>query len=251
MEKQRMEMFMNYEDEEEDEYDEEYKEQCRQMTDEEIERHIGLEKELVKRLSKKWNGAQIIESLKYKLKEYESRYGVFDENKNRHGDKELAILQKVVEDGEVAESMQPSEQATVNILQHGLRDYIDFALDELGRHARVVRTVTDDEGFTWSRQGDASYNPGLKCSTAENAVGNDMDKKSPPKPFTEVGCRLTEFGEDAWWFTDPAPGGKHFSEVEKRRLFDNAAALTLQDPVSKPAPMFDSSQRPAERFSLI
>eukprot|EP00435_Cladocopium_sp_Y103_P011788 s1351_g3.t1 len=35
---------MNYEDEEEDEYDEEYKEQFRQMTDEEIERHIGLEK---------------------------------------------------------------------------------------------------------------------------------------------------------------------------------------------------------------
>ena len=44
MEKQRMEMFMDYEDEEEDEYDEEYKEQFRQMTDEEIERHIGLEK---------------------------------------------------------------------------------------------------------------------------------------------------------------------------------------------------------------
>ena len=44
LEKQRMEMFMNYEDEDEEEYDEEYKEQFRQMTDEEIERHIGLEK---------------------------------------------------------------------------------------------------------------------------------------------------------------------------------------------------------------
>ena len=44
MEKQRMEMFMNYEDEEEDDFDELYKEQFRQMTDEEIERHIGLEK---------------------------------------------------------------------------------------------------------------------------------------------------------------------------------------------------------------
>ena len=41
MEKQRMDMFMNYEDEEE--YDEEYKEQFRKMTDEEIEIHIGLE----------------------------------------------------------------------------------------------------------------------------------------------------------------------------------------------------------------
>ena len=39
-----MEFFMNYEDEGEEEYDEEYKEQFRQMTDEEIERHIGLEK---------------------------------------------------------------------------------------------------------------------------------------------------------------------------------------------------------------
>jgi hypothetical protein len=44
MEKQRMEMFMNYEDEEEETFDEEYKEQFRQMTDEEIERHTGLEK---------------------------------------------------------------------------------------------------------------------------------------------------------------------------------------------------------------
>ena len=44
MEKQRMEMFLENEDEEEDEYDEEYKEQFRQMTDEEIKRYIGLEK---------------------------------------------------------------------------------------------------------------------------------------------------------------------------------------------------------------
>ena len=44
MERQRMEMFMQHEDEEEDDFDEEYKEQFRQMTDEEIERHISLEK---------------------------------------------------------------------------------------------------------------------------------------------------------------------------------------------------------------
>ena len=43
MEKQRMEMFMNFEDEDGEEYDEEYKEQFGKMTDEEIERHIGLE----------------------------------------------------------------------------------------------------------------------------------------------------------------------------------------------------------------
>ena len=44
IEKQRIEMFMNFEDEDEEEYNEEYKEQFRQMTDKEIERHIGLEK---------------------------------------------------------------------------------------------------------------------------------------------------------------------------------------------------------------
>ena len=46
MEKQRMGMFMDFEDEDGEEYDEEYKEQeqFRKMTDEEIERHIGLEK---------------------------------------------------------------------------------------------------------------------------------------------------------------------------------------------------------------
>ena len=44
MEKQRMEMFLENEDEDGEEYDEEYKEQFKKMTDEEIERHIGLEK---------------------------------------------------------------------------------------------------------------------------------------------------------------------------------------------------------------
>ena len=44
MEKQRMEMFMNFEDEDNEDFDKEYKEQFRKMTDEEIERHIGLER---------------------------------------------------------------------------------------------------------------------------------------------------------------------------------------------------------------
>ena len=44
LEKQRMEMFFQIDDDDEEEYDEEYKEQFRNMTDEEIERHIGLER---------------------------------------------------------------------------------------------------------------------------------------------------------------------------------------------------------------
>ena len=45
MEKQRMKWFLNFEDEDdEDDYEDEYKEQFRNMTDEEIERHIGLER---------------------------------------------------------------------------------------------------------------------------------------------------------------------------------------------------------------
>ena len=44
MEKQRMEMFCQEDFDDEEEYDEEYKEQFRNMTDEEIERHIGLER---------------------------------------------------------------------------------------------------------------------------------------------------------------------------------------------------------------
>ena len=35
---------LNYEDEEEDQHNQEYKKQSRGMTDEQIERHIGLEK---------------------------------------------------------------------------------------------------------------------------------------------------------------------------------------------------------------
>ena len=45
MEKQRNAWFMNFEDNDDgEEYDEEYKEQFRNMSDEEIERHIGLER---------------------------------------------------------------------------------------------------------------------------------------------------------------------------------------------------------------
>ena len=44
MEKQRMDMFRNSPEEDEDDFDEEYKEQFRNMTDEEVERHIGLER---------------------------------------------------------------------------------------------------------------------------------------------------------------------------------------------------------------
>ena len=77
---------------------------------------------------------------------------------------------EVVEDGEVAESLQPSERATLHMLQpgshekchldvlgsvvslvtscrHGLRDYIDFALDEVGTTPHTaqceVRAVSD------------------------------------------------------------------------------------------------------------
>ena len=50
MEKQRMEMFINYEDEDEEEYDEEYKEQFRSMTGEEIERHIGLIRRMIEEI---------------------------------------------------------------------------------------------------------------------------------------------------------------------------------------------------------
>ncbi|CAE7373739.1 hypothetical protein AK812_SmicGene37885 [Symbiodinium microadriaticum] len=336
--------------------------------------HIGDPEELVKRLQKKWNGTSIIEALKFKLKEYEARYGVFDENKNRHGDKELAILQKVVEDGEVAESLQPSERATLHMLQHGLRDYIDFALDEslfdtgsascgrrmrvvalfvlrvglalavdsldsteasevrralnldetcqdedgrcstsllqvagknvvnettgdergcrtcetscfdlrrdrlectdpwkqyglhcdlphiaklcpktcgccrscsLGRHARVVSTVTDEEEFAWSRQGDPTYNPCLKCSIVENAVGDDMDRTSPPKMFFDQLTRVAEFGEDAWWFTSPAPGGRAFSEAERRSLFEHGPQ-DQEVPVATQQPWYDPSA-PSER----
>eukprot|EP00439_Symbiodinium_sp_Y106_P013668 s3090_g1.t4 len=323
---------------------------------------------------KKWNGTSIIEALKFKLKERGEGCTVMDAE-----DKELAILQKVVEDGEVAESLQPSERATLHILQHGLRDYIDFALDEvgtplplhcpvqnaavsdcyqrelssvshgcacrsrmlrlsrsfarwkcgkkmqlvaffvlrdgrcstsllqvagknvvnettgdqrgcrtcetscfdlrrdrlectdpwkqyglhcdlphiaklcpktcgccrscsdprldnvlsvlghahvlgtsqLGRHARVVSTVTDEEEFAWSRQGDPTYNPCLKCSIVENAVGDDMERTSPPKMFFDQLTRVAEFGEDAWWFTSPAPGGRAFSEAERRSFFEH------------------------------
>lgn len=43
-------------------------------------------------------------------------------------------------------------------------------LVQLGRHARVVRTVTDDEGFTWSRQGQQSLHRKMKLEIQSQDV---------------------------------------------------------------------------------
>mmetsp|Transcript_2019 Transcript_2019/g.3772 ORF Transcript_2019/g.3772 Transcript_2019/m.3772 type:complete len:242 (+) Transcript_2019:36-761(+) len=166
--------------------------------------HIGNPAELTTRLAKKWNGPQVVDSLKYKIKEYEQRYGVLDGNTfEKSGDKELAILQKVVEDGEGIMQMQPSEKATLDLIQNGFRDYVDFALDELGRHARIISVVdSGTQGFEWRKQGNASDNPCLRRSMVLNTVADGHRRFQTQMSTVEYNPDATDLKHDTWWLPE-------------------------------------------------
>eukprot|EP00933_Yihiella_yeosuensis_P037417 TRINITY_DN31351_c1_g2_i2.p1 TRINITY_DN31351_c1_g2~~TRINITY_DN31351_c1_g2_i2.p1 ORF type:complete len:297 (-),score=58.84 TRINITY_DN31351_c1_g2_i2:146-1036(-) len=141
--------------------------------------HIGNPQELALRLHSKWNGQKSIDALKIKLKDYEVRFGVLEESMKYAGEKEMQILQKVVEDGEGVMQMQPSEHATMNVIKKGMRDYIDFALDELGRQIKDTSTG-EDSGFDWRLNGNPDDNPALRQSSVvyqtADFVSNPKDK---------------------------------------------------------------------------
>jgi len=83
------------------------------------------------------------------------------------------IMKKVLDDGIGLNNVQPAEVATLNIIKDGMRDYIDYALDEVDRYTRVGKTGAIT-AFAWRQQANPSDVPCLRRSMGENGVTPDI-----------------------------------------------------------------------------
>jgi len=208
--------------------------------------HIGDPRELADRLNKKWNGAQVIDSLKKKLLDYETRHGNLDEGKIVHADKELQILQKVVEDGEGVMHMQPAELAALNVIQNGKRDFIDFSLDELSRFTGAKISGFGEGSFDWRAQGEAGNNPALTRSTFEHRVADNMTRHASncwrPRGFTDL--------DDSQWWAKVEQSQAAEAEVT-RHAGEHPDASPRGSQSSHGRQGYSQKEKPVERFSLV
>lgn len=128
--------------------------------------------QLARRLHRRWNPRDTLSAFKLKVEDYTNRLGPLDGGA-KTSDMELEILQRVVEEGEQALKLHESEVATVEVLKTGMREFIDYALDEVDRFTRVTKLGCDDT-FHWRAQGHPDTIPPLRRSRAENNVSDDM-----------------------------------------------------------------------------
>mmetsp|Transcript_49052 Transcript_49052/g.104421 ORF Transcript_49052/g.104421 Transcript_49052/m.104421 type:complete len:282 (+) Transcript_49052:433-1278(+) len=94
-------------------------------------------------------------------------------NKINAGDSAVEIMTKVFQEGQQMQTLQRAEKSTLRVLKNGIRDYIDYSLDEVERYAQVDKNgqVTS---FVWRQQGHAKDNPALRRSRAEHSVSPDV-----------------------------------------------------------------------------
>lgn len=85
------------------------------------------------------------------------------------GGEAVEIMTKVFDEGHQLQSLQKTELATLKVLKNGLRDYIDYSLDEVDRFVRADKNG-QVSGFTWRVQGNAGDIPVLRRSKGENGV---------------------------------------------------------------------------------
>lgn len=84
-------------------------------------------------------------------------------------DAAVEIIGKVFEDGLNMQSVQAAERATVRLLRDGMRDYIDYALDEVDRYGSISKTGAVSS-FSWRSQANSGDVPSLRRSMGENGV---------------------------------------------------------------------------------
>eukprot|EP00927_Polykrikos_kofoidii_P079178 TRINITY_DN75965_c0_g1_i1.p1 TRINITY_DN75965_c0_g1~~TRINITY_DN75965_c0_g1_i1.p1 ORF type:complete len:334 (+),score=53.42 TRINITY_DN75965_c0_g1_i1:88-1089(+) len=144
---------------------------------------------LFKTLKKGWKPSERISLLEQKVQEYATTHhcnvqdlrhtpalsvaGLThgDMEESKHVTREMQILQKVVHEGEEMTKKGEAEMATVNLLKTGMRDFIDFALDEVDRFANVGKGG-HHSSFSWRTQGHVSDNPCLRRSLEAHSISD-------------------------------------------------------------------------------
>jgi len=150
---------------------------------------------LAKQLEKPWNREAPLAALDSKIQTYAMQQGMMlgmpgpRQRTTTTGRAELDILHKVVEDGQQQLQLQEAELAAVKVLKNGTRDFIDYALDEVERVARVDATTGKIVGFDWRAQGKLSLDvPAVRRSIVENGVSSEP----PPRGTAEINFGRSE-----------------------------------------------------------
>jgi len=138
--------------------------------------------DLKRRLQKPWDPEARIDALKsYALSNCGTQASVAEKQRQASEDPQaaVALIHEVMKEGEDAQGIQPAEMATVDHLKSGMRDFIDFALDEVDRFNRTTKTGAvaagpKDNGFNWRTQGTRLEVPSLRRSRAERSVKPDV-----------------------------------------------------------------------------
>lgn len=80
----------------------------------------------------------------------------------------MDIINKLVDEGEQRHQLQDAEQATIEVLRSGMREFIDYSLAEVDRYGQRMNAGA---AFNWAEQGKANDAPALFRSQRENWVG--------------------------------------------------------------------------------
>jgi hypothetical protein len=136
-------------------------------------------KPLAARTASHWNKDEVLFSLDHKIEQYAWRHGgqrALTKDRRQRSDqggvrqKELAILDKMKKDEEAGALKLPVEQACDDALRTGLREYVDYAVDEVERFNKISKTGQVTAAFDWSACGDFHDVPSLRRSCGINRV---------------------------------------------------------------------------------
>lgn len=142
-------------------------------------------KPLHTRIASHWDKDSILGALDTKIESYAFRHGhgnveqgrkrlVADRTGKGEGgairQKELAILDKMRKDEQAGALRLPVEFAADNALRTGLREYVDYAVDEVERFTQISKTGAVTAEFDWSACGDFHDVPALRRSSGMNRV---------------------------------------------------------------------------------
>lgn len=137
------------------------------------------------RMRKRWKNEEVLKDIDNKLDYYILRHKgkhnlVGDSSRKARGpggpkSKELQILERMRKEEEAGALALPAEEAAQKALRSGLREYVDYAVDEVKRYADISKTGEVTADFDWSCVGDHHDVPAMRRSHGANRVDPGLD----------------------------------------------------------------------------
>lgn len=204
------------------------------------------------RMMKTWKNEEVLKDIDNKLNYYITRHGgrarlTGDRRaKAQSGpkSKELQILERMKKEEEAGALALPVEEAAQTALRSGLREYIDYAVDEVERYAHISKTGAVTADFDWSACGDHHDVPALRRSQGVNRVDAGLEK--PLTCVNQGGLGSDDMFEMDFLRDFCAKGRPPISE-EQCELQMKLAVQKVQPPAliraDNKAPLFEKARR--------